>query len=102
MQLHKIPLSNTAHQEMTFAFNGRNIRLTVRFNSVGQFWAMRVFDLTANKTVIDGMALVCGVPLAVRSTQPYFFWVEDHSGQALDPMFETDFNGRCSLFIGEK
>ena len=46
--------------------------------------------------------MVCGVPLLVRSAQPYFFWVEDNSGNTLDPMFETDFNGRCSLYIGEK
>lgn len=102
MQLYKIPLSNDVHQELSISFNGRNIRLTARFNSVGQFWALTVFDLTENKTIIEGMAMVCGVPLAERSTQPYFFWVEDNSGNALDPMFETDFNGRCSLYIGAK
>ena len=101
MQLHKIPLSNTVHQEMVIPFNGRNIRLTIRFNSIGQFWAMSVFDLSENKSVMEGMAMVCGVPLLVRSAQPYFFWVEDNSGNTLDPMFETDFNGRCSLDIGE-
>nr|DAY41481.1 MAG TPA: hypothetical protein [Caudoviricetes sp.] len=102
MQLHKIPLSNHVHQEMVIPFNGRNIRLTIRFNSIGQFWAMSVFDLSENKSVMEGMAMVCGVPLLVRSAQPYFFWVEDNSGNTLDPMFETDFNGRCSLYIGEK
>ena len=73
MQLHKIPLSNTVHQEMVIPFNGRNIRLTIRFNSIGQFWAMSVFDLSENKSVMEGMAMVCGVPLLVRSATALFF-----------------------------
>ena len=37
-----IPVTQSPYQEQTFDFNGRKIRLTLRFNSIGEFWAMDV------------------------------------------------------------
>ena len=101
-RMRKIPLTQHPYQEQTFEFNGIKIRLTLRFNSIGQFWAMDVFEPVNQKQICRGHALACGVPLLARSTQPYFFYLDDESGAELDPMSMEDLGTRCFLYIGEK
>lgn len=100
--MKQIPLTSSPYQEQTFDFLGRKIRLTLRFNSLGNFWAMDVFEPVNQKQICLGQALACGVPLLARSTQPYFFYLDDESGAELDPMSIEDLGTRCFLYIGEK
>lgn len=102
MTMKQIPVNQSPYQEQSFEFNGIKIRLTLRFNSVGRFWAMDVYEPVNQKQICTGQALACGVPLLARSTQPYFFYLEDESGADLDPMDLTDLGTRCFLYIGEK
>lgn len=102
MILHQLPLSSSPYQEQTIDFLGRKIRITLRFNSIGNFWAMDVFEPVAQKIICEGTALVCGVPLLIRTSQPYFFWLSDESGANLDPLSIQDLGARCLLFVGEK
>lgn len=100
--MKQIPVTQSPHQEQTFEFNGAKIRLTLRFNSVGKFWAMDVFEPVNQKQICTGQALACNVPILARSTQPYFFYLEDESGAELDPVGMSDLGTRCFLYIGEK
>lgn len=100
--MKQIPLTQSPYQEQTFDFLGRKIRLTLRFNSVGNFWAMDVFEPVNQRQICQGQALACGVPLLMRSLQPYFFYLEDESGAELDPMNIEDLGTRCFLYIGVK
>ena len=100
--MHQINLTQSPYQEQTFEFNGIKIRLTLRFNSIGQFWAMDIFEPVNQKQICRGQALACGVPLLTRSTQPYFFYLDDESGAGLDPVGMSDLGTRCFLYIGEK
>lgn len=97
-----IPVTQSPYQEQTFDFNGRKIRLTLRFNSIGEFWAMDVYEPVTQRQICQGQALACGVPILLRSTQPYFFYLEDESGAELDPFGIDDLGTRCFLYIGEK
>ena len=100
--LYQIPVTQSPYQEQTFEFNGVKIRLTLRFNSIGKFWAMDVFEPVNQQQICKGLSLVCGVPLLNRSTQPYFLWLTDESGANLDPMSLSDLGIRCLLYIGAK
>lgn len=100
--MQQIPVTQSPHQEQTFEFSGVKIRLTLRFNSVGKFWAMDVFEPVNQKQICTGQALACNVPILARSTQPYFFYLEDESGAELDPVGMSDLGTRCFLYIGEK
>ncbi|MGP1572936.1 phage baseplate plug family protein [Aggregatibacter segnis] len=100
--MKQIPVTQSPHQEQTFEFNGTKIRLTLRFNSVSKFWAMDVFEPVNQKQICTGQALACNVPILERSTQPYFFYLEDESGAELDSVGMSDLGTRCFLYIGEK
>lgn len=102
IELYQIPVTQSPHQEQTFEFNGVKIRLTLRFNSIGRFWTMDIFEPMKGKQVCRGMSLVCGVPLLNRMTRPYFLWLTDESGANLDPMSLSDLGTRCLLYIGAK
>lgn len=102
MQLYQIPITQDPYQELSFDFEGTKIRLTLRFNSIGQFWAVDVFEPVNQVQICEGLSLVCGVPLLWRTAQPYFLWVSDESGAGLDPMSLDDLGTRCFLYIGEK
>ncbi|HDR0997907.1 phage baseplate plug protein [Pasteurella multocida] len=98
----QIPITQDPFQEQTFEFEGVKIRLTLRFNSIGNFWAMDIFEPVSQKQICNGVSLACGIPLLHRTTQSYFFWVEDESGAHLDPMAIEDLGTRCFLYIGAK
>ncbi|UEA17453.1 hypothetical protein K7G92_000655 [Pasteurella canis] len=98
----QIPVTQDPFQEQTFEFEGVKIRLTLRFNSIGNFWAMDVFEVSSQKQICSGIALACGVPLLMRSTRPYVFFLVDESGANLDPFSIQDLGTRCFLYIGEK
>ncbi|MDH2927220.1 MULTISPECIES: phage baseplate plug family protein [Lonepinella] len=100
--LHQIPVSNAPYQEQTFAFNDLKIRLTLRWNSIGEFWAMDVYETIAQKQICQGVSLVVGVPILWHSTQPYYFLLTDEYGANLDPMSYTDLGSRYLLYIVEK
>lgn len=100
--MQQIPVTQSPHQEQTFEFNGTKIRLTLRFNSIGKFWAMDVFEPVNQKQICTGQSLACNVPILARSTQPYFLYLEDESGAELDPVGMSDLGTRCFLYIGEK
>lgn len=100
--MQQIHLTQSPYQEQTFDFNGIEIRLTLRFNSVGNFWAMDVFEPNAQRKICQGYALACGIPMLMRSTQPYFFYLEDESSAELDLISMEDLGTRCFLYIGEK
>lgn len=102
MSYFKIPVTQEPYQEMSFDFNGVKLRLTLRYNSIGQFWAFDLYDVAHQKHIVQGMSLVCGVPLLWRSTQTYFLQCEDESGAEIDPMYLEDLGTRCFLYIAEK
>ncbi|AOF54428.1 hypothetical protein BKG91_09360 [Rodentibacter caecimuris] len=100
--MKQIPLTSSPYQEQTIEFNGVKIRITLRFNSVGNFWAMDVYEPVNQRQICQGQALACGVPILSRSIQPYYFYLEDESGAQLDPESVSDLGTRCFLYIGEK
>lgn len=101
LNFHQIPISSAPFQEMTFSFSETVLRLTLRFNSVGECWTFDLYDTLKQKQIAEGMGIVCGVPLLWRCSTPYFLWLEDENGTDLDPMTANDLN-RFSLFIGLK
>lgn len=101
-KMQRIPVTQSPYQEQTFEFNGRKIRLTLRFNSVGSFWVMDVYEPVTQRQICQGQALACGVPILLRSVQPYFFYMEDESSADLDVMTSNDLGTRCFLYIGAK
>lgn len=100
--MYQIPVNSAPYQEQTFHFDKHILRLTLRFNSVGQFWAMDVFDVAQQRFICQGTSLAVDIPLLWRGNQPYFFYVSDESGTGLDPMSPSDLGNRCLLFVEHK
>ncbi|MCK3654216.1 hypothetical protein A4G19_15890 [Pasteurellaceae bacterium Macca] len=99
--MEKINLTIAPYQEQTIVFNSFTLRITVRLNSLGQFFALDVYDVIAQRYFCQGLAIACGVPLCWRGTQPFCFWLNDDSNFGLDPVSVADL-ARCSLFILHK
>lgn len=102
MNFQQIPVSNAIYQEFDIDYGKERLRFTLRFNSVGSFWVLDLFDLRRNRTICRGLSLAVGVPLLWRTSLPFFLWLEDESGLNLDPITEDDMGSRCFLYIGEK
>ncbi|UXY51325.1 phage baseplate plug family protein [Pseudomonas tohonis] len=100
--MKRIPISSEPLQEQSFDFAGRRLRLTLRYNSIGDHWALDLLDESDNTWLAQGLTLVVGVPMLWRATLPFFLWLDDLSGVGLDPMGGNDMGSRCLLYIGEK
>jgi hypothetical protein len=97
-----VPTDLTSLQEQTFDVGDQALRLTLRWNSVGQHWAIDVYSVADDAWVVQGVALCVGVPILWRSPVPYFFWLTDESGVGLDPVVQTDLGTRCLLYVALK
>lgn len=96
----RIPVDANPYQEQTFELDGVRLRLTLRYCPVPDVWTMDVYDELAQSWRAQGLALVVGVPLMMRRTAGYFFWVSDESGAGLDPVGGGDLGVRCLLYVG--
>ncbi|HGM5801107.1 TPA: hypothetical protein ACKP5W_003792 [Pseudomonas aeruginosa] len=100
--MNLLPIDDSPLQEQRFEFAGQRLRLTLRYNSVGDHWGLDLFDELSQAWIAQGLALVVGVPMLWRSSVPYYFWLTDESGAGLDPIGGQDLGSRCRLYIGEK
>lgn len=99
---YQIPLTNAPYQEQTFEFLGRKIKLTLRYNSIAQTWFMDIIEPIEQRVICQGLALISGVPLLNRTTQPYQLWLVEQSDLGLDPISLQDLATRFILYIEEK
>lgn len=98
----KIPVDSYSYQEQTFDVGTNRLRLTLRYNSIGDHWAMDVYDVRAERYDVQGLAIVLGVPMMWRSTTEYFFWANDLSAVGIDAVGGRDLGSRIELLCGLK
>ncbi|MCX8566829.1 MAG: hypothetical protein ON057_001556 [Glomeribacter sp. 1016415] len=100
--MYQIPVDSAPYQEMTIAFKAHALRLTLRYNSLVDYWALDVFDLKRDRYTTQGQPLVVGVPILWRRPVEYCFILTDESGIGLDPVGGEDLGQRCFLYIVDK
>ncbi|MCG9064725.1 hypothetical protein LH425_06660 [Laribacter hongkongensis] len=100
--MRQLPVDSSPLQGMTVEVAGRSLQLTIRYNSIGDHWAIDIYDEADMRWVAQGQALATGVPILWRVQVPYFFLLVDESGIGLDPSGGADLGSRCLLYIGEK
>ena len=98
----KIPVDSHPYQEQTFAIGEDRLRLTLRYNSIGDQWSMDVYDVQRERYDAQGLAIVVGIPMMWRANVDYFFWANDLSAVGLDPMGGNDMGNRVELLCGLK
>lgn len=100
--MRQLPVDSSPLQGMTVEIAGRSLQLTIRYNSIGDHWAVDVYDETDARWIAQGQALMVGVPILWRVQVDYFLLLVDESGVGLDPTGGNDLGSRCLLYIGEK
>ncbi|KUZ70667.1 hypothetical protein WI40_13860 [Burkholderia ubonensis] len=99
----QLPIDSTPLQEMTVdPGDGELLKLTIRYNSVGDHWELDVSDRDADASIVEAVPIVLGPPILWRDSVDFFFWLEDLSGVGLDPIGGDDFGERFALYVGMK
>lgn len=98
----KIPVDSHPYQEQTFDIGDDRLRLTLRYNSVGDQWSIDIYDIKRARFDAQGLAVVVGVPMLWRANVAYFFWAHDLSAAGLDPLGGQDMGKRVELLCGLK
>lgn len=97
-----IPVDSHPYQEQTFPIGDIRLRLTLRYNSIGDQWSMDVFDVGAERYDAQGLAIVLGVPIMWRRPVDYFFLAHDLSAVGIDASGGKDMGSRIELLCGLK
>ncbi|MBP6018802.1 MAG: hypothetical protein KA735_04870 [Burkholderiaceae bacterium] len=95
-----IPVDSHPFQEQTFDIGDTRLRLTLRYNSIGDQWSMDVYDVDAGRYDAQGLAIVLGVPLMWRRPVDYFFMAHDLSAAGIDLTGGQDLGARIQLLCG--
>lgn len=79
-------------------------QIALRYNPVptGGQWLVDITDASTSAALISGYALVCGVPLLKRTRLPFWLWLQDTSGSALNPYGGSDMGSRCVLYLMDR
>ena len=86
------------HQRHVILFNDSEIRLTLRFHELLQFWT---FDVEYKGRTAIGVKLSLSTLHIESSNLPFDFLVYDNTQTGLDPFKADDFLERCNLYILE-
>ena len=97
-----IPVDSHPYQEQSFDIGDVRLRLTLRYNAIGDQWSMDVFDVNEDRYDAQGLAIVLGVPMMWRRPVDYFFMAHDRSAAGVNPIGGQDMGTRIELYCGLK
>lgn len=102
--LYKLAVSSDPYQTMKVTVGDTKYQLSLRYNPVptGGQWLVDIADASTSSALISGYALVCGVPLLKRTRLPFWLYLYDSSGSALNPYGGTDLGSRCILYLMDR
>lgn len=102
--LFKLAVSADPHQTMKVTVGDTKYQIDLRFNPVptGGQWLVDIADASTSAPLISGYALVCSVPLLKRTRLPFWLWLQDTSGAALNPFGSNDLGSRCVLYLVDR
>lgn len=102
--LYKLTVSSDASQTMKVTVGDTKYQIDLRYNPVptGGQWLVDIADASTSSALISGYALVCGVPLLKRTRLPFWLWLQDASGSALNPYGGSDMGIRCVLYLMDR
>ncbi|MGE9550439.1 phage baseplate plug family protein [Erwinia amylovora] len=102
--LYKLAVSSDPYQTMKVTVGDTKYQLSLRYNPVptGGQWLVDISDASTSVALISGYALVCGVPLLKRTRLPFWLYLYDSSGSALNPYGGNDLGSRCVLYLMDR
>ncbi|WP_277973542.1 phage baseplate plug family protein, partial [Pantoea agglomerans] len=85
--LYRLAVSSDPYQTLKVTVGSTKYQLSLRYNPVppGGQWLVDIADANTSQALISGYALVCGVPVLKRTRLPFWLYLYDSSGNALNP-----------------
>lgn len=104
MTPYQLFIGSEPSQTMKFIIGDTKYQLNLRYNPVatGGQWFIDIFNASTSEALVNGYALVAGVPVLKRSRLPFWLYLFDSSGLNLNPFGGNDLGGRCQLYIMDR
>lgn len=100
--MKEIPLTADSPQDLTFTHNEERLTMTLFFLPVASGWFFDLYSETKQKVIANGVPLVAGIPILYREPVDYVLFVDDLTGNDIDPFSQACFESRCKLYIEDK
>lgn len=100
--MYQIPVTSDPSQEQNFTLYGYDLKLTLRWNTVGKVWQFDLFDNRTMAYISRGEGLAVGAPSLLQSNFPLLLTLSDSSGLGLNPIRLDEMGQRIQLHILSK
>lgn len=101
---YQLSVSRDPYQTMKVTVGEAKYQIDLRYNPVptGGQWLVDISDAGTSEALIRGYALVCDVPILKRTRLPFWLYLYDSSGSALNPYGGSDLGNRCILYLMDR
>lgn len=100
--MYLISTTTDALQTQNFTYNGHDVNLTLRWNSIVGFWNFDLYDNTNDIQVTQSEALSVGSPSLVGSQLSFYLLLNDDSGLGTNAVKITELGDRLNLYIVDR
>lgn len=92
-----LSITDRGDQAIRLLTDSGDVDIRLRYQTATQSWTM---DVEYGDLAVYGVRLAVNCDLIRGANMPFTFWVEDASGNGLDPYSLTDFSRqRCKLYF---
>lgn len=100
--MFQIPVTSDPSQEQNFSAYGYDLKLSLRWNTVGKVWQFDLFDNRTMKYISRGEGLAVWAPSLLQSNFPLLLTLSDSSGLGLNAIHLEEMGQRINLHILSK
>lgn len=100
--MFQIPVTSDPSQEQNFSVYGYDLKLSLRWNTVGKVWQFDLFDNRTMQYISKGEGLAVGAPSLLQSNFPLLLTLSDLSGLGLNAIHLDEMGQRIRLYILSK
>lgn len=99
MAIYNLGTIDHVFQTFNTRLNGITYAISLRFLPNTQHWILDVS--TPAGPLCQGQPCVLGVPILQEAALDVVFFLQDASGESIDPILPNDFGGRITLWIAD-
>ena len=100
--MYLIATTSDPLQEQNFTYSGYDVSLTLRWNSVCEFWNFDLYDNTNDIQVTQSEPLSVGSASLIGSHLPFILMLSDDAGIGTNAVSIDEMGDRINLYIVDK
>lgn len=100
--IYEIPVTTDDVQEQSFDLFGYSLRMTLRYNGIGDVWQFDLLNLKTLLPICQNAGLAINAPALFARQLPFVLVLADGSGLGINNLRQNELGNRLRLYLVSK